>query len=85
MATLARLCDLAADTDADSLAADNLILRVNKLLAVLPIQRSVQGIDQKHFSGMAQAAMKEAHGTYAVPRYLNKNDIVQVLRVISAS
>jgi alcohol dehydrogenase len=33
---------------------------------------------------MAQAAMKEAHGTYAVPRYLNKKDIIQVLRVINA-
>jgi alcohol dehydrogenase len=28
--------------------------------------------------------MKEAHGTYAVPRYLNKKDIIQVLRVINA-
>lgn len=33
---------------------------------------------------MALAGMKEVHGTYAVPRYLNKEDIIQVLRVISA-
>ncbi|MFP3977650.1 iron-containing alcohol dehydrogenase [Marinobacter sp. KMM 10035] len=83
MAKLARLCGLATDTEADSLATDKFIQRVNTLLATLPISREVKGIDEKHFSVMAQAAMKEAHGTYAVPKYLNKNEIIQVLRTIS--
>ncbi|WP_309045090.1 iron-containing alcohol dehydrogenase [Marinobacter sediminicola] len=83
MAKLARLCGLATDTEADSLATDKFIQRVNSLLATLPISREVKGIDEKHFSVMAQAAMKEAHGTYAVPKYLNKNEIIQVLRTIS--
>tara|TARA_R110000824_G_scaffold53305_9_gene147709 strand:- start:1953 stop:2204 length:252 start_codon:yes stop_codon:yes gene_type:complete len=34
---------------------------------------------------IALAAMKEAHGTYAVPIYLNKAEIIQVLRALSAS
>lgn len=83
MAALARLCDLATDAETDSQAADKLIQRVNGLLAALPIEREVKGINEKHFSVMAKAAMKEAHGTYAVPKYLNKQDIIQVLRVIS--
>ncbi|MBK1873579.1 iron-containing alcohol dehydrogenase [Marinobacter sp. 1-3A] len=83
MAKLARLCGLATDAEEDSLATDKLIQRVNTLLATLPIAREVKGIDEKHFNVMAQAAMKEAHGTYAVPKYLNKSEIIQVLRVIS--
>ncbi|MGO2137257.1 iron-containing alcohol dehydrogenase [Marinobacter sp.] len=83
MAALARLCDLATDTEADSEAADKLIQRVNALLAAMPIERAVQGIDEKHFSVMADAAMKEAHGTYAVPMYMNKKEIIGVMRTIS--
>ncbi|MCK0162871.1 iron-containing alcohol dehydrogenase [Marinobacter sp. S6332] len=83
LAALARLCDLATDTDADALATDKLIQRVNALLAALPIAREVAGINERHFTTMAQAAMKEAHGTYAVPKYLNKKEIIQVLRTIS--
>jgi len=83
MAALARLCELATETETAPQAADKLIQRVNALLAALPIEREVKGIDEKHFSIMAQAAMKEAHGTYAVPKYLNKNDIIKVLRIIS--
>ncbi|WP_100638499.1 iron-containing alcohol dehydrogenase [Marinobacter salexigens] len=82
MAKLARLCGLATDTEADSLATDKLIQRINTLLATLPIACEVKGIDEKHFTVMAQAAMKEAHGTYAVPKYMNKNEIIQVLRII---
>lgn len=83
MAALARLCDLATETETDSQAADKLIQRVNGLLAALPIEREVKGINEKHFSVMADAAMKEAHGTYAVPKYLNKKEIIQVIRTIS--
>jgi len=83
MAALARLCDLATEAETDSQAADKLIQRVNALLAALPIEREVKGINEKHFTVMAKAAMKEAHGTYAVPKYLNKKDIIKVLRVIS--
>lgn len=82
LAALARLCELATDKDADSLAADNLIRRVNELLTALPIELQVKGIDKKDYKVMAQAAMKEAHGTYAVPKYMSKKDIIQVLRVI---
>lgn len=83
MAALARLCDLATHTDTDSLAADKLIQRVSALLAAMPIERKVKGINEKHFSVMADAAMKEAHGTYAVPKYMNKKEIIQVIRTIS--
>lgn len=83
LAALARLCDLTKGTDTDALAADSLISRINELLAAVPIKRQVEGIDSKHFSVMAKAAMKEAHGTYAVPMYMNKNEIIQVLHAIA--
>ncbi|GGE55805.1 alcohol dehydrogenase [Streptosporangium jomthongense] len=85
LAALARLCELASAADSDVVAADTLIQRINELLMALPIERKVEGIDQKHFAEMARAAMKEAHGTYAVPRYLNGADITRVLRVISTT
>lgn len=83
LAALARLCDLAIQTETDSQAADKLIQRVNALLVALSINQEVEGIDKKHFSVMADAAMKEAHGTYAVPMYMNKKEIIQVIRTIS--
>lgn len=83
LAALARFCDLATHTEADAQAADKLIQRVNALLIALSIDRKVKDIDKKHFPVMADAAMKEAHGTYAVPKYMNKKEIIQVIRTIS--
>ncbi|MEP3563926.1 MAG: iron-containing alcohol dehydrogenase [Marinobacter sp.] len=80
LATLARLCGLEANTDED--AADKLIQRVKDLLRALPMHLEVDGMDEQHFSVMADAAMKEAHGTYAVPGYLNKEEIIRILHAI---
>lgn len=83
LASLAKLCELSDDQDSNSVAADKMITRVKELLLALPIERAVEGINPKHFNEIVKEAKKEAHGTYAVPRYLSKKEILQVLHAIS--
>ena len=40
-------------------------------------------MNARDFDDMMQAAFKEAHGTYAVPKYMTEEDCKQILYVIS--
>jgi len=80
---LARDLDLASPRATDSAAAEALSQRVRKLLEALPLRRSGAIIQRSDYARMANDALTEAHGMYAVPRYMDAQDVYRVLDAIS--
>jgi len=74
LAQLARLAQLpGADQGDDELAAA-FVARVRHLNAALAIPRSVEPLREADFGRIINSAFAEAHGTYGVPRYLDRSD-----------
>ena len=63
----------------DSEATDIFIQRIKTLLVELNINTQVQGIQQHDFPDMIEAAFTEAHGMYAVPKYMDYADAERIL------
>ena len=78
LAKLAREIGLTQTTN-DREAADVFIQRIKTLLSDLEINTQVQGIQKQDFPDMIEAAFSEAHGMYAVPKYMNYADAEQIL------
>lgn len=78
LAKLAREIGLT-QTANDQEAAEVFIQRIKTLLSELQINTQVQGIQQQDFPEMIEAAFNEAHGMYAVPKYMNYADAEQIL------
>lgn len=83
-ARLARDLGLTAPGAPDAAAAQALLNRINDLLASVPVRRGGQQLKPEDFPGIIEDALKEAHGTYPVPRYMNEADVEQILRQIRA-
>lgn len=81
---LARDLDLAPAGATDSTAADALSARVRDLLQSLPIRRSGAMIQRSDYARMANDALTEAHGMYAVPRYMDEQDVYRMLDAVAA-
>jgi alcohol dehydrogenase len=81
---LARVIGVASDSDSDEIAAQAFVDAVKQLIVDLNINTAVPGIDAQHFPAMAKAAFKEAHNTYAVPKYMKTEDCVKILQDIAA-
>jgi alcohol dehydrogenase len=45
-------------------------------------QPKSRGIHQKDFPAMIKAAFAEAHGIYAVPKYMDHNEANQILHAL---
>ena len=84
LAELARVIGAAQAGDSDIVAAQAFVDAVKQLIVDLNINTKVTGIDIEHFPAMAKAAFKEAHNTYAVPKYMTTEDCVKILMDISA-
>ena len=84
LGSLARDLELAPAGATDSAAAEALSLRVRELLARLPIRRSGAMIQRADYARMANDALTEAHGMYAVPRYMAEEDVYRVLDGVAA-
>lgn len=82
LAKLSRWCELSTEDETEAKSARTFIDRVNSLLKELPLTLTVQGMKTEYFATIVKDAMKEAHGTYAVPRYFTKSEIVQILENI---
>ena len=82
LALLARELELAPATATDQAAADALISRVRALLASLPLKRGGDMVLPTDYDGIAQDALTEAHGMYAVPRYMTEADVHRVLDAV---
>lgn len=83
LADLARLTGIATPAHGDSEAADILIAHVRTLRADLNIDTRVPGMNPADFPKMIAAAFSEAHGTYAVPRYMDETQATAILEAIS--
>lgn len=84
LGSLARDLGLAAAGAPDSAAADALSSRVRALLDSLPLRRSGSMVQRQDYAGIAQDALTEAHGMYAVPRYMDEQDVYRVLDGVAA-
>jgi alcohol dehydrogenase len=67
----------------DTMAAEFLITRVKALLVELKIDTQITGIDQNDFPEMIKAAFAEAHGIYAVPKYMSHDEAHQILQALA--
>ena len=84
LAALARKVGIADAGTSDRQAADRLIARVQELLREVKIDTRVAGINAADFPHMVEGAFAEAHGTYAVPRYMDAEDVRGVLDALAA-
>lgn len=78
LARLAREIGLSTERG-DSAAARALVDRVRQLLADLPLKFSGDLVQQADYGRIAHDALTEAHGMYAVPRYMVEQDVYRVL------
>lgn len=70
---LARLAEVSGlSGDSDSAKADAFIEHIRELNRRFDIPATLDAIDSDDIPGIAKAALKEAHWTYAVPRYMNR-------------
>ncbi len=79
---LARELGLVSKTDSDERAAAVVTARIKALIKNVGINVSVPKITSRDFPAIIQAAFKEAHGLYALPKYMTKKDMRQVLEGI---
>lgn len=84
LGTLARDLDLAPAGSSDPVAAEALASQVRELLARLPLRRSGAMVQAQDYAGIASDALTEAHGMYAVPRYMVEQDVYRVLDGVRA-
>jgi alcohol dehydrogenase len=74
LAALARAIGLGGAGDEDRSLADRFIARVREMRAAMAIPDTVAGLRREDFDAIIRNAFAEAHGTYAVPRYMRRDD-----------
>ncbi len=74
LAQLARVAGLPGEGQSDDALAAAFVAKVRQLNAVLSIPRSVEALRKDDFERIVDNAFAEAHGTYGVPRYLDRGD-----------
>lgn len=83
LAQLAEFTGLAEAGTRKAEAADRLIEHVQQLLTDLGIESRVPAVAKGDFQAIIKGAFAEAHGTYAVPRYMAERDCRQVLESLA--
>ena len=79
LAELARISAIGESGASDAELADAFIARIRKLNADMQIPASVKELKREDFDKIIDRAFAEAHGTYAVPRYLTRSDAAALL------
>jgi alcohol dehydrogenase class IV len=74
LATLAEVSGLKQGGESPSQLADAFIAHVKQLNAAFGIPTHVEKLKASDIPAIAKAALREAHWTYAVPRYMNQAD-----------
>jgi alcohol dehydrogenase class IV len=77
LATLARVSGLQAAND--RALAELFIAHIRQLNKQFGIPKTLTALRRQDFPKIIEAAMQEAHSTYAVPRYMDKPEMQQVL------
>ena len=70
--------------DSDATLAQKFIDQVRSLNARFGIPENLEALKADDIPGIARAALKEAHGTYAVPRYMDAPACETFIRQIMA-
>ena len=79
LATLARISGLD-NGESDALLADRFIAHIRKLKQDYGIPETLPQLREADFPEIIDAALQEAHSTYAVPRYMNARHCERLLR-----
>ena len=82
LARLARVCGEADETMNDTWAANNFIKWVESMNEKMNIPRFIEGINPDDFEFMAGRADKEANPLYPVPVLMDRNELVDMYRVV---
>ncbi len=83
LAELARITQTGNSGASDAELADAFIARIRKLNADMQIPGTVKELRREDFDKIIDRAFAEAHGTYAVPRYLTRADARALLEKIA--
>ncbi|NNM21688.1 MAG: iron-containing alcohol dehydrogenase [Gammaproteobacteria bacterium] len=82
---LAKLGDasgLRQDGDTDAVLADRFIAHIRSLNARFGIPEKLDALRAEDIPAITRAALKEAHSTYAVPRYMDRPTCESLIRQI---
>lgn len=72
LAELARVSGLATGGESEAVLADKFIAHVRKLKADFGIPEGLKDLREADIPAIAEAALAEAHMSYAVPRYMDQ-------------
>ena len=84
LARLAEVSGLKQGGESDAQLADAFIAKIRAMNAEFGIPTKVEKLKSSDIPLIATAALKEAHWTYAVPRYMDKADCEGVIRQMLA-
>ncbi len=84
LAELARHIDLGANVDTSKQLAEQFIHAVEQLIRDVGLRSSLNLMKPEDLPELVADALKEAHGTYPVPRYMTDQDCLGILASISA-
>jgi alcohol dehydrogenase class IV len=79
LAQLARLVNLPGAGSSDEALSLAFIARIRALNAAMGIPQTVDTLRTADFDRIIDNAFAEAHGTYGVPRYFDRNDAARLL------
>lgn len=79
LALAAKKIGLSSSHTSDEQAANIFIQSVKQLLKDLKINTEIPNLKKQDFPEMIKSAFTEAHGIYAVPKYMNYSDAEQIL------
>ena len=79
LAALARACKIRSKGADDMALADAFIAHVRKMNKSMGIPAVIDGLRLEDLDLIVERAFKEAHGTYAVPRYLAHSECIELL------
>lgn len=79
LALAAKKIGLSSSHTSDEQAANIFIQSVKQLLKDLKINTEIPNLKKQDFPEMIKSAFTEAHGIYAVPKYMNYSDAERIL------
>ena len=80
LASLARACNIGPQGASEQALADAFIDRIRTMKHQFNIPETLAALQQQDIPQIAEAALKEARFTYAVPRYMDKRTCENLIR-----
>lgn len=84
LAELARISGVGHVGASDAELADAFIARIRQMNADMQIPTTLKDLKREDFDKIIDRAFSEAHGTYAVPRYMSRDDARAMLDKLMA-